>query len=484
MTMPSLKSNLDELMRRRRLPWLALLLILAVFGLAITQVTQRMRRDIRQQILNRDAEVLRTMVKAQFDTVSSEIQQEVRETVDQWTVLLTASRARGVLAARLFNNQGDCEFTMPVDVTEGELTEADRRSVLASRMVTRFREAVPRGELYLMGETESFAAGPLPLLEVTVPLQARLGGEVVGIGQFVLEGESIAREFSMLDRSLFGQAAVVFVAGAVLIGFSVGWAFRRVQHKHRQLAERTRDLLRANEELAMAARTSAIGAVMAHLIHGLKNPLSGLHQFVQGQTTTPSAGEDPAWRDAAASTRRMQQMVAEVVRVLREEGQGFSYELSLEELTGLIRQRVEALVRQAGVSLNIVCAAEGELDNRQANLLSLILSNLVQNAVQASPRDAVVTLDIRRLARRLVFRVSDEGPGLPAHIQENLFTPCRSTREGGTGIGLVISKQLANHLGADLRLDSSSPAGTVFVLELPPRDPVSNSLLDETVVRS
>ena len=180
----------------------------------------------------------------------------------------------------------------------------------------------------------------------------------------------------------------------------------------------------------------------------------------------------------------MQQMVAEVVRVLREEGQGVSYELTLEEVTGLIRQRVETHVRDAGVSLNLLCAAEGELDNRQANLLSLILANLVQNAVQASPRNGVVTLELRRTGRRLVFRVSDQGAGLPIGVRENLFAPCQSTREGGTGIGLVISKQLAHHLGADLRLESSTSAGTVFVLELPLRDVLADSLLDETRLRS
>ncbi len=484
MTRPSLKANFDELLRNRRLPWLTLGLILAVFLLAIAQFTQRMRWDIRQQIQQRDARILHAMVMMQFGEVTADIGAEVREPVDQWTVLLKASRLPGVLAVRLFDTNGVFVAAIPIDATEGGMARTDRLHVLASQPLSRYREHARRGDVFLELGEETRAESELALLEVSVPFQARPGSEVVGIGQFVLEGASITREFAALDRSLFGQAAVVFGVGAVLLGLSVGWAFRRVQLKQRQLADRTRDLLRANEELAMAARTSAIGSIAAHLIHGLKNPLSGLHQFVQGQTTSPTGGEDPAWRDAAASTRRMQQMVAEVVRVLREEGQGVSYELTLEEVTGLIRQRVETHVRDAGVSLNILCAAEGELDNRQANLLSLVLANLVQNAVQASPRTAVVTLELRRTGRRLVFRVSDQGAGLPAGVRENLFAPCQSSREGGTGIGLVISKQLANHLGADLRLESSSAAGTVFVLELPLRDVLADSLLDETRLRS
>lgn len=484
MTMPSLKPNFDELLRSRRLPWLTLALILAVFLLAIAQFTQRMRRDIGQQIQNRDARILHAMVMMQFGEVAADIGAEVREPVDQWTVLLKASRLPGVLAVRLFDTNGVFDVAIPIDATEGGVPESDRLRVLASQPLSQYRANARRGDVILDIGGSTLADSELALLEVTVPFQARPGAEVVGIGQFVLEGASISREFAALDRSLFGQAVVVFCAGAGLIGLSVGWAFRRVRLKHRQLAERTRDLLRANEELAMAARTSAVGSIAAHLIHGLKNPLSGLHQFVQGQTTSPVNGEDPAWRDAAASTRRMQQMVAEVVRVLREEGQGRSYELTLEELAGLIRQRVEGIAREAGVTLNLICTAGGELDNRQANLLSLILANLVQNAVQVSARGAAVTLELRPGGRGLICRVSDEGPGLPAAVREQLFTPCQSTREGGTGIGLVISKQLANHLGADLRLESSSAAGSVFVLELPLHETVINSPLEESVPRS
>ena len=61
MSMPGIKAEADKLPDQRRVPWLVLALILAVFALAIAQVTQRMRRDARQLILNRDAEVMRAM---------------------------------------------------------------------------------------------------------------------------------------------------------------------------------------------------------------------------------------------------------------------------------------------------------------------------------------------------------------------------------------------------------------------------------------
>jgi two-component system nitrogen regulation sensor histidine kinase GlnL len=61
----------------------------------------------------------------------------------------------------------------------------------------------------------------------------------------------------------------------------------------------------------------------------------------------------------------------------------------------------------------------------------------------------------------------DEGPGIPPELAATLFAPCKSSKEGGSGIGLAISQQLANHLGAGLELARNSPHGCVFVLTVP-----------------
>lgn len=73
-------------------------------------------------------------------------------------------------------------------------------------------------------------------------------------------------------------------------------------------------------------------------------------------------------------------------------------------------------------------------------------------------------------AANIQFEVEDQGPGLCSLSAEKLFAPCSSAKKGGSGIGLAISRQLANHLGASLELKQSSPAGCCFRLSLPVRD--------------
>jgi two-component system sensor histidine kinase FlrB len=97
----------------------------------------------------------------------------------------------------------------------------------------------------------------------------------------------------------------------------------------------------------------------------------------------------------------------------------------------------------------------------------LILVNLLENAIEATPVGGAVALSAGRAAERLQFWVRDSGPGYPEHLRGQLFLPCQSTRDGGSGIGLAISKQIADHLGATLELAETSAAGCVFILALP-----------------
>jgi len=172
-----------------------------------------------------------------------------------------------------------------------------------------------------------------------------------------------------------------------------------------------------------------------------------------------------SFQQAIASTRRMQAMINEVVAVLREEEGAGQYEIPVAELIGFITAKVQTLCRERGVELITTLPPPVVLPNRAANLVALILANLVQNAIEATPPGKVVNLSLALERENLVCEVRDQGAGLPAG--RNVFVPCRSLKEGGSGIGLAISKQLANHLGAALELLHNSPAGCTFGLSLP-----------------
>jgi signal transduction histidine kinase len=456
------------LLRSRRTPWVLVVLSLAVLAGAILLTMRQTRASIRAQIAGRDGEVLYAVARMTVpaDAGTDDPVTSMDDPANQLAVLLETSRLSLVMGARLFDTDGGFVGSFPGDMLEAGLGAEDLRSLRDFKPVSHFHPAVWLTDHFLPAAVEDIDRDrKMPLLEVNVPLHVGKPRRLVGIAQFIIEGDSIAGEFARLDRHLAEQAAVAFLAGGIVLVGAIAWSFRRLNRAHRLLAERTENLLAANQELALAAKTSAVGAVTSHLIHGLRNPLAGLQNFVAGLGANLADHPDGDLQQAIAATRRMQTMINEVVGVLREEEGTGQYEIPATELLEVISSRVRPLCRERGVELKTSVQSEAVLPNRAANLVALILVNLVQNAVEATPRGKAVRLSQTQLAEHLLVDVRDQGGGFPA--DRGVFAPCQSGKEGGSGIGLAISKQLANHLGAGLELRENSASGCVFVLSLP-----------------
>jgi signal transduction histidine kinase len=108
------------------------------------------------------------------------------------------------------------------------------------------------------------------------------------------------------------------------------------------------------------------------------------------------------------------------------------------------------------------------LSGRRANLVTLVLRNLLQNALEATPRGGRVKLTGRSGADGIEFLVEDGGAGLPDPVRARLFQPCASTKVGGSGLGLAISHRLAAQAGGKLELVRTDAVGTCFRLVLTP----------------
>jgi signal transduction histidine kinase len=449
-------------LRSRWLPAAVITLSLLVLAGVVMLGALQARQRIREVIAGRDADVLHAVALLHYaEDVRDGLAGPTLNFGDPLSIALKSAELRGVLGVRLFDPEGNFVESFPLNVIEENLPAKNLAALKSLRPFSRYHPHAQMAALFYPDETAPTNA--IPLLEVCVPLHAE-GGSLAGIAQFLVEGHGLAAEFARLDRLLATQALLAFTAGGTILAVALAWAFRRLRRAHQLLTQRTGNLARANQELALAAKTSALGAVAAHLIHGLKNPLAGLQNFVAARGLMPESSEAADWDQAVASTRRMQTMINQVVGVLREEQAGTAYEVTLIELESIVRNRVQPLAREHGVGFTSVVQAQAALPNRVANLVALILVNLAENAVQATSGGKAVNLSFRRIETRLVLEVRDEGSGFPADTP--LFMPCRSAKEGGTGIGLALCKQLANHLGAELELTTSTPAGCVFALSL------------------
>ena len=441
----------------RYIHWGLILLTLLVLAASTTVLTLHVRGVIQAKIMERDGAALSVAAVLAREFEDSE------NTVPVEELAYMFSRVKAILAMRILDPDGNELFRAPDEFIERPLPEGSLAKLQELKPVTRFEHDLPLGSIFSPSEEGLPLDAKVPLIDSYIPIEHE--GELIGIASIVLNGRELARALAEFDRDLILFACLIFVVGGTIIAIGMAWAFGRLHKANRLLVKRTESLAKANHQLALAAKTSAIGAVTAHLIHDLKSPLFGLEHFVSSRGNNDE-GDREEWEMALGTTRRMQKVISDVVRILQEEKGDLSYEITIEEVGDLLRKKLAADCQDAQLRLEIDVEATGKLNNKDGNLILLIVTNLVQNAMQAVPKGGTITFRAREDTEHFLFEVQDTGPGLPPHLLKTLFAPCRSGKKGGTGLGLAISKQLANHMNAELVLKETSPGGTTFQLRV------------------
>lgn len=460
----------------RRVPVVVTLVTLGIFAAFVAIVTLRLRTNLHAQVLSREAESLLAVVRLQQRLAEEEWMGLglTQPTDDRFSTLLLTTRLRGVLALRLYEPTGQLREALPA-VSDAMLPLQDWTRLERGEAFARLGRPQPVLDLIEGGEGTEPAVGAAVesrVLEVIVPLEEPVLHELGGAAQYLMDGQPVYDELARVDRGLIQQALLAVLGGGVVIVSLLVWAFSRLAAVHRELESRSEDLARANHELLFAAKTSAVGAISAHLIHGLKNPLAGLEGFVKAGPSLTLEGNDggDAWQGAAETTRRLRALVNEVVMVLRDETAGLHLVLTTDEVLESVQAGLRADAEKARVSLILEVKGEARVSGRTANLSGLVLRNLTANALEASRPGQTVRLQAIARETTVEFTVSDEGPGLPPAVRQGLFQPLVSSKSGGGGIGLALSHQLARHAGGQLELVGSTSTGTTFRLTLP-REP-------------
>lgn len=434
-----------------------LTLTVVVFAAVVATVTLQLRVGAREQILRREAETLAAVASMQLENSADEM--------GIFVAVLRISKLPGVEAVRVFDANRSLSDAWPVRWSEVPPGDDDWREVGSGRSLARLHPRLSSEDL--LGPLGTPERG---LLEAWVPLRRSDSEKAMGAAQFWMKGAASARDLAEHDRRLWMQAAFAWVVGSLVIGLAFWWALQRLADANRALRARSEDLLRANRELVLAAKTSALGTVTAHLMHELKNPIAGLEVIMAGQGESGSRPEAAMGGELAAAselTRRLRTMVNDVVGVLRDEQTSAEFELTCADVAEIVGAKLQADATQRGLRLECSGAADVVLAGRRANLATLVLRNLVQNALEATAPGGVVRLRGARDAKGAVeFSVEDSGAGLPAAVRTRLFQPCASTKMGGSGLGLALSQQLAHQAGGRLELVRSDAQGTCFRLVL------------------
>ena len=344
-----------------------------------------------------------------------------------------------------------------------------------SMLALRSEELAVRRHLH---EHASAISGPLGRL-------ANGGFGVFGLAEAAARAslERAGEQFKSVTGIIAGVAGIA----AVLI---VGLVMLLPVVIRRETAEKTAVMMRHAEELTRArdmaeAANRSKSEFLANMSHEIRTPLTAILGFAELLNERAGEAGSPSDRIRHVETIRrngehLLSLINDILDLSKiEAGQMMVERIetdvcrTLEDLQGLMCMRAQAK------GIELVVAADGPLPATVLSdpvRLKQILVNLVGNAIKFTEQGRVtmsVRLERTPTDARLVFDVQDTGIGMTTEQCERLFgafmqaDTSTTRRFGGTGLGLRISRSLAQMLGGDITVSSQCGAGSTFTLVIP-----------------
>jgi len=227
------------------------------------------------------------------------------------------------------------------------------------------------------------------------------------------------------------------------------------------------EIERTRTRLAQTAALSAIGELSASIVHEMRNPLSAIKMNLE--VLKQAAPDDPVHQElaeiAAEQVFRLETMLGDLLQY----GRKVEIKKTAVPVAAFV-QELEACIRREEnhpVEFSFHNETEEETLPIDREQMLRAVSNLLDNAVQASPPGGTVALALRPSTHpgELLLTVSDQGPGIPDRIAQKLFEPFFTTRAKGTGLGLANVKKIVELHGGHVAFRNTG-SGAEFTIAL------------------
>jgi signal transduction histidine kinase len=275
------------------------------------------------------------------------------------------------------------------------------------------------------------------------------------------------------DQTLFEKMVTlqVFNVSVALAAFLLA-SFADTRERKEEMSD-----LYESTRLASEAKTRFLHMAA----HELRTPITVLSGYLSLLSEGTLGVVPDGWKKAleilTGKTRELNRIVSDLLEASRIEANVLSRDLSRVDLQRIVedaRERALPRAQLLGAEIAMHLTPDPVPVEADASQLGRILDNLINNGLTYTLRPPCLAITVSRAGARAVVRVADNGAGIPKDERERVFDRFHRNNEPafrnipGTGLGLYISRQLAEGHGGSLVIESSTPDdGTVFALALP-----------------
>jgi PAS domain S-box-containing protein len=223
-----------------------------------------------------------------------------------------------------------------------------------------------------------------------------------------------------------------------------------------------RDVTQLHEQAALA-RLGEMAAVVAHEV---KNPLAGVRGAIQviGGRLPPGGRDAAAIHEIIARIDALDELMKDLLLFARPP-QARPAPVDVVALA----QETSMLLSEDPTARDVRVEVDGSAPAvmADAKLLSIVLLNLLLNAVHAMQQQGTIHISVSADDHTCRIAVADMGPGIPPDVRERIFTPFFTTKSRGTGLGLSTAKRLIEAHHGRIYVECPPGGGTIVTIELP-----------------
>ena len=206
----------------------------------------------------------------------------------------------------------------------------------------------------------------------------------------------------------------------------------------------TKRLELARIEMRKQEKLSTVGKLASRLAHDLRNPLSVIMNMTTLNEISPAITKEEVERRKQMVNRAVERMTHQIDRVM-----DFVRIKPLEFKTTSIKTIIEFVKESIIIPKDIKIILEGDNPTISCDIreMDALFSNLISNSIQAMESSGVITIKVIDEDMQIVIKVEDLGPGIAKKNLKKIFEPLFTTKQEGTGLGLVSCKNIVEHHG-------------------------------------
>ncbi|EIF12945.1 two-component sensor histidine kinase [Bacillus sp. 5B6] len=266
--------------------------------------------------------------------------------------------------------------------------------------------------------------------------------EIIKQSWFTFKNRLIYTEMVCIPTTFFGETAVQVIL--------------------RDISERkqTEELMLKSEKLSIA------GQLAAGIAHEIRNPLTAIKGFLQ--LMKPTMGENEHYFEIVFSElSRIELILSELLMLAKPQQNAVKERVNLKKIISEVTALLETQANLKGIFIKTDYEHDSMYINGDQNQLKQVFINLIKNAVESMPDGGTVHIIMTEDEYSVNVTVKDEGDGIPENVLKRIGEPFLTTKEKGTGLGLMVTFNLIkNHQGA-IKVDSKPDRGTAFHITFP-----------------